>query len=136
MVVLDTCAAFAMASLTKEGNALSLLLLDGEEIVAPTLFVSEMTHTIAKYVRAGLLGEEAAQDCVEDCVGYIDRFDDDKNLAAEALAESLRWKHSSYDMFYLVLARRTGATLFTLDKRMRALAREMHVNCIEEVELA
>ena len=38
-------------------------------------------------------------------------------------------------MFYLVLARRTGATLFTLDKKMWALARDMHVNCIEEVDL-
>ena len=37
-------------------------------------------------------------------------------------------------MFYLVLARRTGATLFTLDKKMWALARDMHVNCIEEAD--
>ncbi len=135
MVVLDSCAAFAMANHTKEGEAVSSLLLEGEESIAPTLYVSEMAHTIAKYVRAGRMSEDDAQELLEACIGYIDRFDDDKNLAAEALAESFHWKHSSYDMFYLVLARRTGATLFTLDRKMWALAREMHVNCIEEVDL-
>ena len=136
MVVLDSCAAFAMASHTKEGNAISSLLLDGEETIAPTLYVSEMAHTVAKYVRAGRISEDDAQRYLAACIGYIDRFDDDKNLASEALAESFRRNHSSYGMFYLVLARRTGATLFTLDKKMQALAREMHVNCIEEVSLA
>ena len=46
-----------------------------------------------------------------------------------------RYRHPACDMFYLVLARRTGATLFTLDKKMWTLARDMHVNCIEEVDL-
>lgn len=135
MIVLDSCAAFAMANRTKEGDAISSLLLDGEEAIAPTLYVSEMAHTIAKYVRARRISEDDAQRYLTACIGYIDRFDNDKNLASEALAESFRYGHFSYDMFYLVLARRTGATLFTLDKKMWALAREMHVNCIEEVSL-
>ena len=136
MVVLDSCAAFAMVNHTKEGDAISSFLLDGEETIAPTLYISEMAHTVASYVRAGRINEDDAQRYLAACIGYIDRFDDDKNLASEALAESFRRKHSSYDMFYLVLARRTGAALFTLDKKMQAFAREMHVNCIEEASLA
>ena len=66
----------------------------------------------------------------------VDCFHDDASLAKEALSESIRYRHPAYDMFYLVLARRTGATLFTLDKKMWALARDMHVNCIEEADLA
>lgn len=135
MVVLDCCAAFAMAARNEEGEAISSLLLSGEEVIAPSLFSSEMAHTVAKYVRAGRIDEPTAQEYLKTGAGYIDRFDDDKNLASESLAESFRYGHSSYDMFYLVLARRTGATLFTLDKKMWALARDMHVNCIEEVDL-
>lgn len=44
--------------------------------------------------------------------------------------ESLRLGHSSYDLFYLVLARRTGATLFTLDKKMQELALDAGINSI------
>ena len=66
----------------------------------------------------------------------IDCFHDDASLAKEALSESIRYQHPAHDMLYLVLARRTGATLFTLDKKMWALARDMHVNCIEEADLA
>ena len=135
MVVLDCCAALAMASCNEEGKAISSLLLSGEEITAPSLLVSEMAHAVAKYVKAGRISEVVAQEYLKNGIGYIDTFDDDKNLAAEALSESFRRGHSSYDMFYLVLARRTGATLFTLDKKMWALACDMHVNCIEEADL-
>ena len=30
--------------------------------------------------------------------------------------------HSAYDLFYLILARRTGAKLLTLDKKLSSLA--------------
>ena len=82
------------------------------------------------------MGEEKAQVLLDRVEALVDCFHDDASLAKEALSESIRYRHPAYDMFYLVLARRTGATLFTLDKKMWALARDMHVNCIEEADLA
>ena len=35
------------------------------------------------------------------------------------------------NMFYLVLARRTASTLFTLDKEFQRICCEVKVNCIE-----
>ena len=84
-----------------------------------------------------LLGRWARKKHRSCSIGtLVDCFHDDASLAKEALSESIRYRHPAYDMFYLVLARRTGATLFTLDKKMWALARDMHVNCIEEADLA
>ncbi len=57
-------------------------------------------------------------------------FRDDASLWTEALTESLRLDHSSYDLFYLVLARREGATLFTLDRKLQKLCDKNGVNAI------
>ncbi len=39
-----------------------------------------------------------------------------------------------YGVFYIVLARRNDYTLFTSDKKVQALCRDMGVNCTELVD--
>lgn len=48
----------------------------------------------------------------------------------EAIAESIRLKHSACDMFYFVLARGNAATLFTLYKKLQDICLANGVNCI------
>ncbi|WP_417296788.1 type II toxin-antitoxin system VapC family toxin [Ellagibacter isourolithinifaciens] len=136
MVVIDANAALEMAFGGERGDALRALLLQGEEAIAPSVFHSEVSNACFKYAAFGSVGEEKAQVLLDRVEALVDCFHDDASLAKEALSESIRYRHPAYDMFYLVLARRTGATLFTLDKKMWALARDMHVNCIEEADLA
>ena len=50
-------------------------------------------------------------------------------------AAAIRNDYSSYDMFYLTLARRNGATLFTLDKRLAALCQQLKIDCVQLVGL-
>ena len=49
----------------------------------------------------------------------------------EALIESVRVKHSVYNMLYLTLARREGATLLTLDKKLLTLAKKNGIETLE-----
>ena len=42
----------------------------------------------------------------------------------------MRCKHKASDLYYFVLARRLGATLFTLDKKLQALCAQNGVNCL------
>ena len=119
----------------ERSEALRALMLQGEETIAPSLFHAEVSNACFKYLAFGSLVEKEARLLLGRAETLIDRFYDDATLAKEALSEAAHYRHSAYDMFYLVLARRTGATLFTLDKKMWALARDMHVNCIEEVDL-
>ena len=53
-----------------------------------------------------------------------------KTVLAAASTESVRLEHSSYDLFYLILARREGATLFTIDRKLQDLCARNGVNCV------
>lgn len=65
----------------------------------------------------------------------VDEFYPDESMMAKAFDEALARRYSVCDMFYLILARRTGATLFTLDKKLADVCREAKVNCIEEIAI-
>lgn len=51
----------------------------------------------------------------------------DRTLAVEALAEAAARQHPVYDLLYIVLARRHGAHLLTLDARLSNLAADMGI---------
>lgn len=130
MIVMDANAALAIAMGVDVGDALSLLKHEDEEIIAPSLINSEVTHALSKYIQGDYLSLEDATACGRDALLLIDRFIDDSLLWVETLGESIRMNHSSYDMFYFLLARREGATLFTLDQKLQKLCAKNGVNCI------
>ncbi len=130
MIVMDANAALAIAMGLDVGNALDMLKQEDEEIIAPSLINSEVAHALSKYIQSDYLSLEDATACGRDALLLIDRFIDDSLLWVEALGESIRLDHSSYDMFYFLLARREGATLFTLDKKLQKLCTKHKVNCI------
>jgi len=61
----------------------------------------------------------------------VDEYHEINKNNSEALIESVRLKHSVYDMLYLTLARREGATLLTLDKKLLTLARKNGIETLE-----
>lgn len=63
----------------------------------------------------------------------VDEFVPMSELYEEALAESMRLHQPIYDMFYLVLARRNGAVLYTTDKWLNALCKQEGVEHIRDV---
>lgn len=135
MIVLDCSAAVAIARRTPEGAALRALIVPGETVLAPSLIHAEAANVFARYQRAGCCDAKTAQDYADAALLLVDRFVDDATLRREALAEAIRLGHSAYDLFYLVLARRNAATLFTLDKALRSLCKQAGVEVIEEMSL-
>lgn len=130
MIVMDANAALAISMGLDVGDALGLLKQENEEIIAPSLINSEVARALSKYIQGGSLSLEDATTCGRDALLLVDRFIDDGSLWVEALGESIRMNHSSYDMFYFLLARREGATLFTLDQKLQKLCTKNGVNCI------
>ncbi|MDO4290615.1 MAG: type II toxin-antitoxin system VapC family toxin [Eggerthellaceae bacterium] len=130
MIVLDCNAAIGMVMETSYGRALGMLMLDGEEAIAPNFFKIEVTNTLWKYIRAGSLDMENAEKMFRATVALVGSFQDDEDLLVEALAEGARLDHPVYDMLYFVLARRHAATLFTLDQKLQKLCDENGVNCV------
>ena len=108
----------------------------GERTLAPELYLSEVAHVLQKYVQGGRLGVREASEALSRAMSLIDELVPMKELIQEALSESLRLRHSSYDMFYLVLARRNAATLFTLDRRLIVLAMRNGLDCVFDADVA
>lgn len=130
MIVLDCNAAVGMVMGTPDGKALRALVLEGELTIAPSLFYAELANALGKYVRGGYFDSGRAQEYAQSALALISRFEDVKNLWGEAMVESARLNHNAQDLFYFILARRTGSTLFTLDKKLQSLCLENGVNCV------
>ena len=133
VIVLDCSAALEVCFDTEKGRAYQALMLEGEEVLAPALFINEMTNALWKYVSAGAFSLKTACDLSHEALTLVDRFYSDRELMQEVLAESVRLGHPSYDMFYLVLAKREGATLLSSDKRLSRLALQNSVDCLCEI---
>lgn len=135
MIVLDASAAVEMVRGTRCGMALRELFLTGEKALAPHLFVSEVANSLLKYVRAGYLDAGTAATMALEAYGMVDEFVADDELMPEALYEAAARRHPAYDMFYLVLARRERATLFTRDGKLASLCETAGIDCVCRVQV-
>lgn len=135
MIVLDASAAVEIVNQTPLGQGLTTLILTNEEIVAPDLIVAEVTSVIRKQVLRKEIERIHAPSRVQAAIELCDRLVETTSLQSEVLNESLRLAHSSYDMFYFVLARRCSATLFTADRKLADLCLAHGVNSICEAAL-
>ena len=134
MVVLDCCAAMAILEESPIGQALRASMLEGERVVAPTVFVPELGNAHWQTAKAGLLDPVMIEERINEGMDLVDEFVEVKGLIVEATQEALRYNHPVYDMLYLVLTRRNGATLFTLDKKLANICCKAGVNCVELVD--
>lgn len=134
MLVLDCSAAVSMVFETTEGKAFSSLMLRDERVIAPDLYIAEINSAFAKHVRAGQIDTVLAHKLISQSLDLIDEFVDMRINYIEAFDEGVRNNHSTYDMFYLTLARRNGATLFTLDKKLIALCEELQIDCVHMID--
>jgi predicted nucleic acid-binding protein len=101
-----------------------------EEVVvvtAPDLFCSEVANSLWKYVRAGDLDLDLAMIRLEQGIGLVAGLVPERTLAPEALVAAAQHKRSAYDMMYAVLARRSGATVITMDRSFGQILREMEI---------
>lgn len=132
MIVLDCSAAVEIVLNKPGGPALSAMLeeIPGEEIIAPPLFRYEIVQALYQYSRHGYLTSYQAKEATKAALALINRFPNDSEDAIERLSEAMRLNHSAYDIAYLLLAKRVGATLFTLDEKLQKLCLENNVECI------
>lgn len=135
MIVLDSCALVDIARQTDEGRALQQLMLVNEKAVSCDLIRAEIASVFRKLTKTEGLTASQAETYLGTALELIDEFVPMSELQTEAFRESVRLNHSTYDMFYFVLARRTGATLFTLDRKLIRLCQNHGVECVDEVAL-
>ena len=118
LVVLDASAA--LEAVLRRNNAERVLdIVEGaQRVSAPELFAAEVANALWKHVRAGDIDSDEAHLALEYSLDLVDCLESSVDLAAEALATSSAHHHPVYDALYAVLARRSGATVCTFDRRL------------------
>ena len=123
-VVLDANAAVEVALEGKAAGALSAVLSQSEEVIAPELLVPEIVNAIWKYHQFAEFDLGKCEKILELAIGLVDRLISHREIYREAFALSRAQKtRAAYDMFYLALALREDAVLLTLDGTLKKEAR-------------
>ncbi|MBV5338620.1 MAG: type II toxin-antitoxin system VapC family toxin [Deltaproteobacteria bacterium] len=131
ITILDASAAVAIAMNLAESAKFLPNIDISDMVIAPDLFVAEVSNAIWKYVRAGILDSDQGSNVLERAVSLVDTFEPGQGLYKEAFALSVDHMHPVYDALYLVLARRHNGVLATLDKRLAELASKLHIRLVQ-----
>ena len=134
-IVLDASAAVHAAIEAPFSDMILNTVKQAEDIFSPELYCAEVSSGLLKYVKAGHLSAASAADKLEQSMSLITDNRSLSDLSCEAILEANRLNHSVYDMYYLILARRHGAYLISLDKRLLALARQENIRYIQFEEI-
>jgi len=122
IAVLDTSAAVDLIIRPSDNKEESDILVEAKWVLAPTLYISEVSNVFWKYHNFQNLPQAKAEEGIELALKLPDSFADDRELYIEAFSMACITKHSVYDMMYLVLARRNNAVLITKDRRLKTIA--------------
>jgi predicted nucleic acid-binding protein len=130
IAVLDISGVMEIIMKTNKGSRFHEALKKTTKVIAPDLYVSELTNTIWKYYKAKLLTEDSCVIKAEEGLKFIDEFINSKELWEEALGEGIRNNHPIYDMYYAVLARRNNGTLITSDGDLAKICKNLKIDYV------
>ncbi len=115
MIVVDANVAIKWAIVQPLRERARALL--SQTLVAPGMFVAEVTSAVWQYARAGQISDQQASQGISVIIAQIATFESDADLAGDALAIGLELEYAPYDFFYLVSAMRRHAPFVTVDRR-------------------
>ncbi len=127
-VVLDASAALEIFLNKQDTDKFNKIIAQDDLILAPDTFPSEITNVLWKYANYSDFDFEKCETGISYCIELIDDFVDTKEICHEVFAESIKSKHSSYDIFYLIVARRNNSTLLSKDKKLIQIAKSLGIN--------
>lgn len=127
IVVLDASAAIEIALKNASSIHFQEILLEADIVIAPDTFPSEITNVFWKYGFFSEMEKKTCEKGIDYCLDLVDDYINTKGMCREVFFESLNTKHSSYDIFYLVVARRHNAAILTKDKKMILTANQLKI---------
>jgi len=123
IIVLDSNAAIEIVLNREKGKAFRTLIESSEKTISSDFFRIETANVIRKYYRGNYIKKDDCHKLLRLSEELVDEFVPIAANNLEALNEALRLDYSAYDMLYLTIARRTGATLLTLDGPLNRIAK-------------
>lgn len=128
IAVLDASAAIEIVLHRSSAEKLSKYVMKTDWLIAPTLFIAEVTNSIWKYQKLAEFPYNLCENCLEQALQLPDDFIDELTLYREAFKLSCTLNHPVYDILYLITARRNNATLLTMDKKLIKIAAKCSVD--------
>lgn len=125
--ILDVSGAIQVILEKEKAEKFDKIIKSSEWVLAPDLYVSEISNVLWKYHRAKIITHNDCIQYIEDGIKMIDDYIDAKELWKEAIGEGIRNDHSIYDMYYAVLARRNDAILITNDGDLAQIGENMGI---------
>jgi predicted nucleic acid-binding protein len=121
IVVLDTSAA--IASMTSGPNILD----EADAVYVPDLYIAEATNVVWKQHHFTQISLSTCEAALDRLLRLPDVVVPSAMLSRAAFHLARNSAHSVYDMFYVALAQREAATLYTKDKALRKLAQHYKI---------
>jgi len=130
VIVLDTSAAVEIVIQREHADDLGLIVTRADWIITPTLFISEITNVFWKYYLFNDMPLQICEQAIESAVTLPDEFVSEKELYKEAFALGCLTQKPTYDMYFLVLARRHNGYLMTMDRSLKETAKKNSIRLI------
>lgn len=128
IAVLD--AGAAMRTVMDPFTPFRAALESADIVISPELIVVEVCSAFHKYVGSQVLSRIEADEFIVHALALVDKMEPLGGLVTEVLALAARGDSPLQDLFYLALAKRTGAVLLTADAVLRQLAVGMGIELI------
>jgi predicted nucleic acid-binding protein len=127
IAVIDVSGIAQILFQTSKKEKFEAVLQEAALVLAPDLYVSELSNTLWKYCTKGIYTSEECTQFIEDGLNYIDEFINSKDIWKEAFGEGIRHRHPVYDMFYAVIARRNDGILLTNDGDLAKICKKNNI---------
>ena len=121
-VVVDASVALCWFAREAATPAANRLIGSRANLTAPSLLLAEVANGLWKKARRGEMSADLANAAMKEIHRFIPQIIELSDLTAPALELAREIDHSVYDCYYLVLARRRGVPLVTLDHALLASA--------------
>lgn len=131
-VVLDASAAISLVLGKPFAESLLELLTNSALVLAPDLYVGEVANALWKYVTHESMSRDVAVTLLADARRLVDVRVPNDALVEEALVAAVTYGHPVYDMLYAVLARRHGAQVLTMDRRLTMALEKMAIEVVTQ----
>ena len=99
-LILDSSAAIEIVFDRPHSTQFTHLVATSQWIIAPDLFIAEVSNAFWKYNQFENLSSEICENNLELAISLIDDFIDSKTPYKEAFAFACQAKHSRYDILY------------------------------------
>jgi predicted nucleic acid-binding protein len=133
IAVLDASAAIKIIFQQTSIKSLSEYLKRADWVIAPDIFVSEVTNTFWKYHQFEDLPLDICETSMNKTIALVDDFIQTEELYREAFSFSCQVNHPVYDSMYLICARRHNAIFISVDKKLTKLAQKHSIKIVDAI---